>query len=279
MINPSFSFVPPEAVGSHPRPARQATKPWFVHLVRTPLKLGCPAGVGPEERDRWLNALDIGTWPVAFAIRWPSVPSPVWRLVNRFLLDNTGVATLEHIVDAGVDTLLVCGPGRPASRLARGRASRAPAGGVRALPAGRAGRTRPLVVEDEPTEPDDRSGERLPARPLPSGAHGTAVGPHRPPLVATARPLGDPPAYERSSSPVDAGRRDAAASRTARNRAACADQVTGSPTRSPGPGGSGGRARTAATTSGKATAIGHRDRRVEVPEAGDRRGHHRPADR
>jgi alpha-beta hydrolase superfamily lysophospholipase len=110
VINPSFSFVTPEAVGTHPRPARQATKPWFVHLVRTPLKLAARR-VGPEERDRWLNALDIGTWPVAFSIRWPSVPSPVWRLVNRFVLDNTGVATLEHIVDDGVDTLLVCGPG------------------------------------------------------------------------------------------------------------------------------------------------------------------------
>jgi alpha-beta hydrolase superfamily lysophospholipase len=110
VINPFFSFVPPEPVGTQPRPARQATKPWFVHLVRTPLKLAARR-VGPEERDRWLNALDIGTWPVAFATRWPSVPSPVWRLVNRFLLDNPGVATLEHIVEAGVDTLLVCGPG------------------------------------------------------------------------------------------------------------------------------------------------------------------------
>jgi alpha-beta hydrolase superfamily lysophospholipase len=110
VINPSFSFVPPEAVDTHRRPARQATKPWFVHLIRTPLKLAARR-VGPEERDRWLNALDIGTWPVAFAKRWPSVPSPAWRLVNRFLLDNTGVATLEHIVEGGVDTLLVCGPG------------------------------------------------------------------------------------------------------------------------------------------------------------------------
>lgn len=110
VINPSFSFVPPEPVGTHRRPARQATKPWFAHLVRTPLKLAARR-CGPEERDRWLSALDIGTWPVAFATRRPSVPSPVWWLVNRFLLDNAGVATLEHIVDDGVDTLLVCGPG------------------------------------------------------------------------------------------------------------------------------------------------------------------------
>ena len=40
----------------------------------------------------------------------PSVPSPIWWLVNRFLLDNPGVGTLESIVGSGVDTLLVCGP-------------------------------------------------------------------------------------------------------------------------------------------------------------------------
>ena len=35
---------------------------------------------------------------------------PVWWLVHRLLLENPGVSTLQSIVDAGVDTLLVCGP-------------------------------------------------------------------------------------------------------------------------------------------------------------------------
>jgi pimeloyl-ACP methyl ester carboxylesterase len=109
VINPSFSFVPPEPGGSWPRPARQATKRWFVSLATVPLLLAARRR-RPQELSRWLNALDIGTWPVAFATRRSSVPKPVWWLVNRFLLDNTGVATLDSIVGAGVDTLLVCGP-------------------------------------------------------------------------------------------------------------------------------------------------------------------------
>ena len=109
VINPSFSFVPPEPCGSWERPARQATKRWLVKLATVPL--AWVAGRrGPREMDRWLNALDIGTWPVAFATRHPSIPKPVWWLVNRLLLDNTGVSTLERIVGAGGDTLLVCGP-------------------------------------------------------------------------------------------------------------------------------------------------------------------------
>jgi alpha-beta hydrolase superfamily lysophospholipase len=109
VINPSFSFVPPEPAGTHVRPARQTTKRWFVNLVRTQLTL-VAHHFGPRETDRWLTALDIGTWPVAFATRRPSIPEPVWWLVNRYLLENTGIATLENIVDEGVDTLLVCGP-------------------------------------------------------------------------------------------------------------------------------------------------------------------------
>jgi hypothetical protein len=47
---------------------------------------------------------------VAVAHRTRSIPEPAWWLVHRLLLENTGVVTLERIVDAGVDTLLVCGP-------------------------------------------------------------------------------------------------------------------------------------------------------------------------
>ena len=37
IINPSFSFVPPEPAGSWERPARQSTKRWFVNLANLPL--------------------------------------------------------------------------------------------------------------------------------------------------------------------------------------------------------------------------------------------------
>jgi pimeloyl-ACP methyl ester carboxylesterase len=109
IINPSFSFVPPEPTGSWERPARQSTKRWFVNLANLPLAWAATRR-RPQELRRWINALDIGTWPVAFSTRHPSIPSPIWWLVNRFLLDNPGVGTLESIVGAGVDTFLVCGP-------------------------------------------------------------------------------------------------------------------------------------------------------------------------
>ena len=109
IINPSFSFVPPEPTGSWERPARQSTKRWFVSLANLPLAWAA-ARRGPQEVRRWINALDIGTWPVAFSTRHPSIPGPIWWVVNRVLLDNPGVGTLERIVGSGVDTLLVCGP-------------------------------------------------------------------------------------------------------------------------------------------------------------------------
>ncbi len=109
IINPSFSFVPPEEIGAWRRPARQSTRRWFVKLATRPAAWAS-GRLGPEESRRWINALDIGTWPVAVASRHGSIPKPVWWLVHRLLLENTGVATLEHMVDADIDTLLVCGP-------------------------------------------------------------------------------------------------------------------------------------------------------------------------
>jgi alpha-beta hydrolase superfamily lysophospholipase len=108
VINPFFSFVPPEPPGTHRRPAQQSTRRGFVRLAR-----GVVARTAhrrdPTETERWLTALDTGTWPVAVAKRRP-LPQPVWRLVNRFLMINPGIGTLEQIVAGDVDTLLVCGP-------------------------------------------------------------------------------------------------------------------------------------------------------------------------
>ncbi len=110
VINPSFSFRPPEPTGTSARPARQITRPWFVRLVEAPLRrlVRDRSSVG---LDRWMNALEVGTWPVALAKRHPGIPSAVWWTVNRTLLENPAVGTLERVVDHGVDTLLVCGPG------------------------------------------------------------------------------------------------------------------------------------------------------------------------
>ena len=110
VINPSFSFRPPEPTGTSARPARQITRPWFVRLVEAPLRRlvrdRSSVGLG-----RWMNALEVGTWPVALAKRHPGIPSAVWWTVNRTLLENPAIGTLERVVDQGVDTLLVCGPG------------------------------------------------------------------------------------------------------------------------------------------------------------------------
>jgi alpha-beta hydrolase superfamily lysophospholipase len=110
VINPSFSFRPPEPTGTSARPARQITRPWFVRLVEAPLRrlVRDRSSVG---LDRWMNALEVGTWPVALAKRHPGIPSAVWWTVNRTLLENPAIGTLERVVDQGVDTLLVCGPG------------------------------------------------------------------------------------------------------------------------------------------------------------------------
>jgi alpha-beta hydrolase superfamily lysophospholipase len=109
LINPSFSFVPAEGTDSHPRPARQVTRRWFVTMVG-PFVQRTVRGWRPGEMDRWDKALENGTWPVALATRHPAVPKPVWWFVHRLLLQNTGIATIEKIVGADVDTLLVSGP-------------------------------------------------------------------------------------------------------------------------------------------------------------------------
>ena len=109
VVNPRVSFLPPEGVdSSRPRLARQVSKPWFVNLVAPPLKWMAARRSG--DQDRWVKALATGSWPVALATRSSAIPTSVWRFVNRYLLDNTAIASLEKLVAAGVNTLLVCGP-------------------------------------------------------------------------------------------------------------------------------------------------------------------------
>src|SRR6202034_3173165 len=87
VINPSFSFVPVEGAKPHPRPARQVTKPWLIAMV-APLLQRLARRRGTGEVNRWVNALDLATWPVAVAKRHPGIPSSFWWFVHRFLLEN-----------------------------------------------------------------------------------------------------------------------------------------------------------------------------------------------
>ena len=110
LINPVFSFLPPESPGSHLRRARQATAPWLVRTL-APALTWYGGKRGSLAAARGASSLADGTWPFALATRLPWIPSSVWGLVCRTLLENTGVATLEYLANQGVDTVLVSGPG------------------------------------------------------------------------------------------------------------------------------------------------------------------------
>jgi alpha-beta hydrolase superfamily lysophospholipase len=110
VVNPSVSFSPPEPAGTVARPARQVTRRWFATTAGAPMRWALRTR-DPMESERWSRALQVGTWPAALAKRHPRLPSWLWPLVNRTLLENTGISTLEQIVAAGVDTQLVVGPG------------------------------------------------------------------------------------------------------------------------------------------------------------------------
>jgi alpha-beta hydrolase superfamily lysophospholipase len=109
-VNPIMTFPlvdRPLGDGTRRR-ARQATKTWVIRATRTPVTWMCRRWA-KDDTDRWLEAFEIGRWPAAIARR-VRVPAPVWWLVNRCLLENQTVEVLEKLVDAGVDTLLLCGP-------------------------------------------------------------------------------------------------------------------------------------------------------------------------
>ena len=109
IINPSFSFVPPERPPTA-RPARRATRGWVLRVVG-PVLGWWGRDREPAERERWVRSVEAGTWPESIATRHPEIPSAVWWAVNHALVENPPIGTLEHILDSGVDTLLVCGPG------------------------------------------------------------------------------------------------------------------------------------------------------------------------
>lgn len=108
IINPSFAFDPPEPAGTAARPARQVPKRWFVDLVN-PVLRSVARRRRSAEIGRWIKAVEIGSWPAALSVRHPGVPEPVWQMVNRYMFENTGMASLERAVGTGVDTLLICG--------------------------------------------------------------------------------------------------------------------------------------------------------------------------
>ena len=101
-------MAPPEPAGTAARPARQVPRRWFVDLVNPVLRSVARHRRSPEI-GRWIKAVEIGTWPAALSVRHPGVPEPVWRMVNRYMFERTGMDSLERAVGTGVDTLLIAG--------------------------------------------------------------------------------------------------------------------------------------------------------------------------
>lgn len=108
IINPTFTFVPPEPAGTAERPARQLSRPWLVATTDPFLRLIGRHHESPA-LDRLTRAIHIGTWPSRLATRYGWVPDSVWRLVNHLALDKPGISTLERVVGSGTDTLLIAG--------------------------------------------------------------------------------------------------------------------------------------------------------------------------
>ena len=135
IINPSFSFVPARGgwlVASSGPPVDPA-------LVREP---GRPRPAAGPRADSDPRSRDAGERPRHRDLAGGGGQSPPSRSPSRSggwsigcRLENIGVATLERIVDAQVDTLLVCGPDDllPVS-LGSGRPG-APPGAERSFPA------------------------------------------------------------------------------------------------------------------------------------------------
>jgi alpha-beta hydrolase superfamily lysophospholipase len=109
-VNPimTFPMVDRPATGGPRRRARQTTKGWVHRAARVPATWAAHRWA-KDDPDHWVEALEIGRWPAAIARR-AQVPASVWWLVNRYLLENHTVEILERVVDAQVDTLLLCGP-------------------------------------------------------------------------------------------------------------------------------------------------------------------------
>ena len=109
LINPVLTFDTSEAIPDPGRRARQSTKRWFVRaaspLVRVIGRLNRNVDV-----DRWLNSLEVATWPAAMRRRAPGVPEAVWWAVKRVLLQNPSDRVLSAVANGGVEIHLVVGP-------------------------------------------------------------------------------------------------------------------------------------------------------------------------
>ncbi len=110
LINPVFTFIPPEPPGPSRRQARQATRPWLVRTLGPVLQWYGRAR-GSTGSTRWARSLADGSWTEAIARRLPWVPSWTWDLVHRTLLTDTGISSLEAVTARGVETFLIVGPG------------------------------------------------------------------------------------------------------------------------------------------------------------------------
>ncbi len=280
IINPSFSFVPPEPAGSWDRPARQSTKRWFVNLANLPLAWAA-ARREPQELRRWINALDIGTWPVAFSTRHPSIPE------SDLVVGQPVPARQPRGGDAGAHRRVgrrhppCLWPGRSPAHLPRIRRSGTTDATIRPFPGGGARRSRSFLVAAVPTQADDRSSDRTSSGPSPTcRIDRPNVGADRKPGQHVRR------SENRHSDTARAALRSPVARPDGTRRCrvprgtwlACDDQVVGTRTSSPGPGGSCGPANTADTSVTKSISIGNLDRRIQISKTRHRCGNDRTSD-
>lgn len=160
VINPTFSFLPPEPAFTADRPGRQYTRRWFASgragpaMGRREARLG---GAGP---------LVQGTrgGDVAGGHRQPTPRRPVGRVVGRQSCPHgaTGDRDPRAHRRRGRQHPAGLGPRRPASGLHRGRGAARPTAGGSQLPAGGSGRARPRVVDQASAAAADRRAGGVP---------------------------------------------------------------------------------------------------------------------
>jgi alpha-beta hydrolase superfamily lysophospholipase len=109
LINPVFSFFPPAGEPVVARPARQRTRPSVVRLAAPPMRWALRHRA-PVVARRWEQAFEAGWWPASMASRCAWVPQAVWWVSDRLFLENPAAVTLERVVGAGVDLVVICGP-------------------------------------------------------------------------------------------------------------------------------------------------------------------------
>ncbi len=108
LLNPIFTFIPPEPVTDPRRRAREAPKAWTLKAARGPVRW-LARRRSASDVDRWSTSLENATWVTALARRYPMIPSWVWAVVKRSCVDNLAANIIERVVGLDIDVFLLCG--------------------------------------------------------------------------------------------------------------------------------------------------------------------------